>query len=260
VRRVAGVDVTITALDEPKRVLGHARQATPYRLGRVLLAGDAAHVHSPNGGQGLNLGLMDATNLGWKLAASLRRPGPFADELLDSYTAERHPVAAAVLHNTRAQSALLAPGPHTDALRDIMSELMDLPQVNAYFAELMSGLHARYPLPYPTDGHPLLGAHCPDLAFDGSTVYAHTAGGQAVLLAPADEPGVARAAAPWADRTTIVAAAELDRDDLTGLLLRPDGIVAWTAAPDRPADTTALRTALNTWLGDPGERGRLSSA
>jgi hypothetical protein len=199
---------------------------------------------------------MDATNLGWKLAASPRRPGPFADELLDSYSAERHPVAAAVGHNTRAQSALLAPGPHTDALRDILSELMDLPQVNAYFAELMSGLHTRYPLPYPTEDHPLLGAHCPDLALGGSTLYAHTADGRAVLLAPADEPGVAGAAAPWADRSTIVAAAERDRDDLSGLLPRPDGIVAWTAAPGRPADTTALRTALHTWLGDPGERAR----
>jgi hypothetical protein len=160
VRRVAGVDVTITALDEPKRVLDHARQATPYRLGRVLLA----------------------------------------------------------------------------------------------------GLHTRYPLPYPTGGHPLLGAHCPDLAMDGSTLYRHTVGGGVVLLAPADYPSVAEAAAPWADRpadrattrATIVAAAELDRDDLTGLLLRPDGVVAWAAAPDRPADTAALRTALHTWLGDPG--------
>jgi len=159
VRRVAGVDVTINALREPRRVLDHARQARRYQLGRVLLAGDAAHVHSPNGGQGLNLGLMDAVNLGWKLAASVRRAD---DGPLCGYTAERHPVAAAVLRNTRAQSALLSPGPHHQALRDIVGELMDIPEVNAYFAELLNGLRTRYPLPYAKPGdHDLVGRHCP---------------------------------------------------------------------------------------------------
>jgi hypothetical protein len=200
---------------------------------------------------------MDATNLGWKLATSPRRPGPFADELLDSYSAERHPVAAAVLHNTRAQSALLAPGPHTDALRDIMSELMDLPQVNAYFAELMSGLHARYPLPYPTEDHPLLGAHCPDLALDGSTLYAHTppAAGRCCSRRPTN-PGWPGRRHPGRTGRRSWRPPSWTATTLTGLLPRPDGIVAWTAAPDRPADTTALRTALHTWLGDPGERAR----
>ena len=251
VRRVAGVDVTITSLREARRVLDHARQASAYRLGRVLLAGDAAHVHSPNGGQGLNLGLMDAANLGWKLAATLRSSHRDTG-LLDSYAAERHPVAAAVLHNTRAQSALLAPGAHHEALRDIIADLMDLPAVNAHFAELMTGLHVRYPLPYATGAEPgLVGQHCPDLGFDGERLYEHTVSGRPVLLAPADQPAVADAAAPWADRVEVLAAAKLHRDDVAGVLVRPDGVVAWACAPDATADVTQLRAALTTWFGEP---------
>jgi hypothetical protein len=258
IRRVAGVDVAITALREPRRVVDHARQAATYRLGRVLLAGDAAHVHSPNGGQGLNLGLMDATNLGWKLAAAARGADP-KGELLDSYTAERHPVAAAVLHNTRAQSALLAPGPHHDALRDIVADLMDLPEVNRYFAELVNGVHTRYALPYRTGAEPeLVGRHCPELAVDDTSLYRLASTGRPLLItqaAAAAQPAatVAEAAAPWADRVDLVTARTLGRTDLAGLLLRPDGIVAWACAPDRPAGVAQLRTALATWVGEPGD-------
>jgi len=252
VRRVAGVDVEITALHEPRRVLDHARQAATYRAGRVLLAGDAAHVHSPNGGQGLNLGLMDAMNLGWKLAAAARGTDP-KGELLDSYTAERHPVAAAVLHNTRAQSALLAPGPHHEALRDIVADLMDLPEVNRFFAELMNGVHTRYELPYRTGAEPeLVGQHSPELAVDDTSLYRlATAGRPLLVTGPAAE--AAEVAAPWADRVDLVAATTLGRADLAALLLRPDGIVAWAGAPDRPADLAQLCTALATWFGEPGD-------
>ena len=127
----------------------------------MLLAGDAAHVHSPLGGQGLNLGIMDAVNLGWKLAAVLRGFG--GDELLDTYTRERHPVGAAVLNNTRAHAALLAPSPQVMALREIMSDLMDIPDVKDYLGRMLSGVGVRYPLPYDagTD-HELLGGHVPD--------------------------------------------------------------------------------------------------
>ena len=249
VRRVAGVDVAITAIREPRRVLDHARQAERYQLGRVLLAGDAAHVHSPNGGQGLNLGLMDAVNLGWKLAASVRRGD---DGPLGTYTAERHPVAAAVLHNTRAQSALLSPGPHHQALRDIVSELMDIPAVNAYFAELLNGLYTRYRLPYnkPAD-HDLVGQHCPDLVFGADRLYQHTAEGDPVLLTPTHAPEVAQAAAPWASRVQLVPAG-LARHDLSGVLLRPDGVVAWACGPDHPPDLEQLGHAMRTWFAAPG--------
>jgi 2-polyprenyl-6-methoxyphenol hydroxylase-like FAD-dependent oxidoreductase len=250
IRRVAGVDVTITALREPRRVVDHARQTATYRIGRVLLAGDAAHVHSPNGGQGLNLGLMDATNLGWKLAAAARGTDP-KGELLDSYTAERHPVAAAVLHNTRAQSALLAPGPHHDALRDIIADLMDLPEVNRFFAELMNGVHTRYDLPYRTGAEPeLVGRHSPELAVDDTSLYRLATAGRPVLITKTAE--AAEAAAPWADRVEVVTATGLGRPDLAGLLLRPDGAVAWACAPGQPADLAQLRTALATWFGEPG--------
>jgi 2-polyprenyl-6-methoxyphenol hydroxylase-like FAD-dependent oxidoreductase len=121
-RRVSGADVTITAMKTATRFTDNARQATTYRLGRVLLAGDAAHVHSPFGGQGLNLGILDAVNLGWKLAAVVRGRAPA--ELLDTYTSERHPIAARVLANTRAQAALMRPDDLTTPLREIVAELM----------------------------------------------------------------------------------------------------------------------------------------
>jgi hypothetical protein len=158
VRRVSGAEIEFEAFHGGLRFTDQARQVSAYRRGRVLLAGDAAHVHSPNGGQGLNLGLMDAINLGWKLAATVRGTAPGG--LLDSYHDERHPVGASVLYNTRAQSALLAPGPHVDALRDVFSDLMGLPEVNAHLSRLLSGVAHRYPMPYPS-GHPMVGLHCP---------------------------------------------------------------------------------------------------
>jgi 2-polyprenyl-6-methoxyphenol hydroxylase-like FAD-dependent oxidoreductase len=215
VRRVSGADIDITEFHGGLRFTDQARQAETYRLGRVLLAGDAAHVHSPNGGQGLNLGLMDAMNLGWKLAATVRGTAPAAPRagaapqgpasteadslwLLDTYHEERHPVGASVLHNTRAQSALLAPGPHVDALRDIFSDLMDLPEVNAYLSRLMSGVAHRYPMPYPVT-HPLVGLHC--------------------------APGLEGA----------------------DVLLRPDGVIAWAAEPAAEHDPEGRRTAQVVW-------------
>ncbi|MFI6326380.1 FAD-dependent monooxygenase [Nonomuraea sp. NPDC050556] len=177
VRRVSGTDVIVNSVGEGIRFTDYAAQATTYRRGRVLLAGDAAHVHSPNGGQGLNLGLLDATNLGWKLAAAIAGE----EELLDTYTAERHPVGAAVLHNTLAQSALMRPGPHTDALRDIVGELMELPEVNRYFGELLAGLRTRYDLP---GDHPLIGTYCPDQGTAVEGGFFRVDGPPALLLRP----------------------------------------------------------------------------
>jgi 2-polyprenyl-6-methoxyphenol hydroxylase-like FAD-dependent oxidoreductase len=247
VRRVAGVDVRLASFHGGLRFTDQARQADTYRRGRALLAGDAAHVHSPNGGQGLNLGLMDAVNLGWKLAATVRGDAP--GTLLDTYTAERHPVGAAVLHNTRAQSALLAPGPHVDALRDVMSDLMDLPEVNRHLSRLLSGAGHRYPLPYPAP-HPATGVHCPPLTVDGTTALDRlTAAGRPLLLHPA-----AKQAAEQIDAGGAVDAVPIEKlsdDRLAAVLLRPDGVVAWAAAPGEDLEPAALRQALHTWFVRP---------
>ncbi|MBT2227596.1 FAD-dependent monooxygenase [Nonomuraea sp. NEAU-A123] len=247
--RVTGVEVEVTAVHDTLRFTDGARQAATYRLGRVLLAGDAAHVHSPNGGQGLNLGLMDAVNLGWKLAATVAGRAP--DGLLDTYTAERHPVGAAVLHNTRAQSALLRPGAHAAAMRDIVSDLLDLPEANRYFGRLLNGLGTRYDLPYPAS-HPLAGRPCPDLRLTLSSGTRRTladlaASGRPLLVHAASRPEVAEAAAAWRGSLDIAEATVEDRDDLSAAFIRPDGTVAWASTPG-PADTTTLTAALHAWL------------
>jgi 2-polyprenyl-6-methoxyphenol hydroxylase-like FAD-dependent oxidoreductase len=252
IRRVTGADVAVTDLRDARRFSDHARQADTYRSGRVLLAGDAAHVHSPSGGQGLNLGLLDAANLGWKLAAIVRGDAP--DGLLDTYTRERHPAGEAVLHNTRAQSALLTPGPHVDALREIVAELMDIPEANRYFTELLSGVNLRYEFPYPPPdavgqhavgrhavGRHAVGRHCPDLELvddDGtrSMLHAHARSGRPLLLLP---PRTRELAACATGRADVVPVTNTDP-----LLIRPDGVVAWAAG-----DRGSLDTALDTWFG-----------
>ncbi|KZM72526.1 FAD-dependent monooxygenase [Nocardia terpenica] len=223
IKRVAGVDATVTDVGDGLRFTDQARQVTTYRRGRVFLAGDAAHVHSPNGGQGLNLGLMDAVNLGWKLANG-------RNELLGTYHAERHPVGAAVLHNTRAQSALLRPGPHTDALRDIVSDLMDIPDVVRYFGRMTSGLGTRHELPYRVD-HPLAGTYCPDLRL----TYADGSHGRLSDLTRAGGP--VQIGPPEVIST--------GRNDLAAALIRPDGVIAWAAAPGDSHETPAI--ARSTW-------------
>ncbi|MEU4226450.1 FAD-dependent monooxygenase [Nonomuraea sp. NPDC026600] len=247
--RVTGVEVEVAAVHDTLSFTDVARQAATYRLGRVLLAGDAAHVHSPNGGQGLNLGLMDAVNLGWKLAATVAGRAP--DGLLDTYTAERHPVGAAVLHNTRAQSALLRPGAHAAAMRDIVSDLLDLPEVNRYFGRLLNGLGTRYDLPYPAT-HPLAGRPCPDLRLTLPSGATRTladlaASGRPLLVHAPSQPEVAEAAAAWRGSLEVAEATVEDHDGLSAAFVRPDGTVAWASAPGS-ADTTTLTAALHAWL------------
>ncbi|WP_214320992.1 FAD-dependent monooxygenase [Nonomuraea sediminis] len=240
VRRVAGVDVAFAAFHGGLRFTDQARQADAYRRGRTLLAGDAAHVHSPNGGQGLNLGLMDAMNLGWKLAAAVRGAAP--DGLLDTYTAERHPVGAAVLHNTRAQSALLAPGPHVDALRDLMSDLMDLPEVNRHLSRVLSGVTHRYPLPYLAT-HPAVGVHCPPLTIDATAPLDElAAGGRPLLLHPEAKQ------INTGGRVDAIPIVALGDERLAAVLLRPDGVIAWAAGPGEDLHPPALWQALDTWF------------
>ncbi|GAA5159848.1 MULTISPECIES: FAD-dependent monooxygenase [Amycolatopsis] len=229
IERVTGRSVVVEEVSESRRFGDQARQADTYRRGRVFLAGDAAHVHSPSGGQGLNLGLLDAVNLGWKLAAVIR--GDVPEALLDTYSRERHPAGEAVLRNTRAQSALLAPGPHVDALREIVADLIDLPEVNRYFADLLSGVNLRYPFPYPA-AEPV-GQHCADLELVGvdgavSHLYEHMTTGRGLLLTPS---------APVTDRVDA-----LDVTTPGPLLLRPDGVIAW-------AGGEALDAAVKTWFG-----------
>jgi 2-polyprenyl-6-methoxyphenol hydroxylase-like FAD-dependent oxidoreductase len=246
-RHTSGTKARVTAVHSATRYTDNARQATTYRMGRVLLAGDAAHVHSPFGGQGLNLGVGDAMNLGWKLAATVRGWAP--DGLLDSYTAERHPIGEWVLEWTRAQVALMRPDPLTAALRTVVGDLAATVTGTTYFAKKLSGVWQRLDL----DGaHPLVGASAPDLELaDGSHLADHCHAGTAVLLDLADDPDVRAAASGYQDRVRVVRADCPQRPDLAGLLVRPDGFVAWAAdtGPDR--ETEDLVTALRTWAGAP---------
>ncbi|OLR93325.1 FAD-dependent oxidoreductase [Actinokineospora bangkokensis] len=232
-RRVSGADVRVTALHSATRSTDNARQVTTYRRGRVLLAGDAAHVHSPFGGQGLNLGLGDAANLGWKLAAVAT--GRAEEALLDTYTAERHPVGARVLRVTRAQIAVLRPGPEGDALREVVTDLMRTDDGNAHFVKLMGGLLNGYDL---GGTHPAVGKLLPllDLA-DGSTTADHLREGGAVLFDLNDSAAVRAAAG---GRVRVVSGkAAVEAPDM---LVRPDGHVAWAGT-----DATGLDEAIQRW-------------
>jgi 2-polyprenyl-6-methoxyphenol hydroxylase-like FAD-dependent oxidoreductase len=230
-----------------------ARQAACYRAGRVLLAGDAAHVHSPHGGQGLNTGLQDAMNLGWKLAQVVVGTSPEA--LLDTYYAERHPVGARVLRNTMAQVALTVADDRHQALHDSVSELLRLDEPRKHIAGMLTGLDIRYDL---GDGHPLVGRRMPDLDLDtadGPTrVFAllHDARPVLLNLGASGEFNIS----PWADRVRLVDAGHSGEWELPVLgrvaappavLIRPDGHVAWTGHLDDPQ----LPSALTFWFGGP---------
>jgi 3-(3-hydroxy-phenyl)propionate hydroxylase len=229
------------------------RQAAAYRDRRVLLAGDAAHVHYPVGGQGLQIGVQDAVNLGWKLAQVVKGVAP--DGLLDTYHAERHPVAARVLRNTMAQVALLRTDDRTSALRDAVSELLGMDEPRKRVAAMMSGLDIRYDL---GEGHPLLGRRVPDLdlvtANGPRRVFALLHDARPVLL-NLGEPGDSDIA-PWARRVVAIDATHAGDWELpvlgqvaapAAVLIRPDGYVAWVG----DGTATGLRDALTTWFGSP---------
>jgi 2-polyprenyl-6-methoxyphenol hydroxylase-like FAD-dependent oxidoreductase len=244
-RRVSGTDVTVTRVHVATRYADTTRQATTYRRGRVLLCGDAAHVHSPAGGQGMNLGIGDAVNLGWKLALVARGAAP--DSLLDTYTAERHPIGAWVQRWSMAQTALsAAQGPRADALREVMTGLLDTPDAATHVVSMIGGGWQHYDLP---GDHPLIGHRAPDLPLDDDTTLAgHFRDGRAVLLTSSTD--TAAIAGGWGDRITAVAAQPTAfPDQPMTALIRPDGHIAWIALGE--ADRDALRTALTTWLGPP---------
>ena len=243
-RHVSGTDARVTAVHSATRFTDNARQASTYRLGRVLLAGDAAHVHSPFGGQGLNLGVGDAMNLGWKLAAVVH--GWASDELLDTYTAERHPIGAWVLEWSRAQVALMRPDARTAALRGVVADLAATVPGTTYFAKKISGVWQRYDLP---GEHPLVGASAPDLELaDGTRLADHLHAGRAVLFDLADDPAVRATAAPYAGRVDVVTVG-CGREP-AGLLVRPDGVVAW-ASDGGDGSVDDLAAALRRWSGAP---------
>jgi len=246
-----GTDYGLHRLLWISRFTDMTRQATAYRKGRVLIAGDAAHVHAPDGGQGLNVGVQDAVNLGWKLAQVVKQTSP--ESLLDTYHAERHPVAARVLRTTMAAVALRRSDDRTTALRDTMSELLGMDEPRRRFAAMMSGLDIHYDL---GDGHPLVGRRMPDLELvtDGGPLRVFTLLHDArPVLLNLGEPGDFDIT-PWADRVRMV---DVKYDGVwelpvlgvvavpTAVLIRPDGHVAW--AGNR--GSLGLPDALTTWFG-----------
>jgi 2-polyprenyl-6-methoxyphenol hydroxylase-like FAD-dependent oxidoreductase len=246
-RRVAGEDLTLTALKVGTTWTDRAYQATAYRKGRVLLAGDAAHIHSPLGGQGLNLGFGDAMNLGWKLAATIRGDAPA--DLLDSYESERHPVGARVLDWSRAQVALMRPSRHSRALEAIIRDLIDTRDGATYFAERVWGVSLRYDL---GSSHPLVGRSAPDFELvDGTKLGELLTNGKGLLLDfVADGPPRALASR-WSDRITYVASDAKDRLGLSAVLVRPDGVVAW--AGEGAADHEEAARTASRWFGESKE-------
>jgi FAD binding domain/Aromatic-ring hydroxylase, C-terminal len=250
---VYGTDYGIHSPTSISRFTDMTRQAAAYRKGRLLLAGDAAHVHPPDGGQGLQTGVQDAVNLGWKLAQVVKGTSP--ESLLDTYHAERHPVAARVLRNTMASIVLRRGDERTKALRDTVSELLGMDEPRRRFAAMLSGLDIHYDL---GEGHPLLGRRMPDLDLVTDNgplrVFTLLQNARPVLL-NLGEP-VALDITAWADRVQLVDAKCVGPWELpalgpvtapTAVLIRPDGYVAWVGDLTQPG----LADALTTRFGPP---------
>jgi 2-polyprenyl-6-methoxyphenol hydroxylase-like FAD-dependent oxidoreductase len=255
---VYGTDFGIHSPTWISRFNDATRQAAAYRAGRVLLAGDSAHIHYPAGGQGLSLGVQDAVNLGWKLAQVVN--GTSSQGLLDTYQDERHPVAARALHHTMAQAAAMRPGERGKALVDVVAELVAMDEPRKLLAGLISGLDIHYDL---GAGHPLLGRRVPDLDLHTAAgplrVFELLHGARPVLLNLA-EPG-AFDVRPWAERVQLIEASHEGAWELpvlgpvaapSALLVRPDGYVAWVGEGTSDA---GLTDALVTWFGPPGAPG-----
>jgi 3-(3-hydroxy-phenyl)propionate hydroxylase len=253
-----GTDYGVHSPTWISRFTDMTRQAASYRAGRVLLAGDAAHVHPPQGGQGLNTGVQDAVNLGWKLAQVVNGTSP--DGLLDTYHAERHPVGARVLRNALAQGALRGTDDRTEALRGILAELLSMDEPRRRMAGMVSGLDIRYDL---GEGHPLLGRRVPDLdlatANGPRRVFTFLHDARAVLLNLGGRGGFD--VTPWAPRVQLVDATHAGAWELpvlgevsapAAVLVRPDGHVAWVGDLTDPA----LPLALTTWFGPPNRASR----
>jgi 2-polyprenyl-6-methoxyphenol hydroxylase-like FAD-dependent oxidoreductase len=250
VRRVLGVDIPMSQPRWLSRFTDAARQADRYRAGRVLVAGDAAHIQLPAGGPGMTTGLQDAANLGWKLAAQIRGWAP--PGLLDTYHAERHPVGERMLAFARAQGVLLAPGDHVSALRDLMGELLTHDHTLRYVVDRQLGLDIRYAYG-GSPAHPLIGGWAPDLTLTAGNGNARLAtlmhGAQPLLLDLTPDGRLRDAAAGWKDRVQITTARS--DEPLDGILVRPDGYLAW-AASSGDGQISDLHRALATWFGAAG--------
>jgi hypothetical protein len=250
---VYGTDYGLFSATYISRFTDMARQAASYRDRRVLLAGDAAHVHSPVGGQGLNIGVQDAVNLGWKLAQVVHGTSP--ESLLETYHAERHPVGARVLRNTMAVTAVDRGDDRTGALREILSELLQLDQARKQFAAMISGLDIHYDL---GNGHPLLGRRMPDLDLITGQgplrVFTLLHDARPVLLNLGEAASLE--IGPWAPRVQVIdanyeGALELPAAGIitapSAVLIRPDGYVAWVGGQTQQG----LTDALTRWFGPP---------
>ncbi|RBM12514.1 rifampin monooxygenase [Prauserella sp. PE36] len=233
-RAIAGTDFGVHSPRWLSRFGDATRQAERYRTGRAFLAGDAAHIHPPVGGQGLNLGLQDAFNLGWKLAAAVAGWAP--EGLLDSYHAERHPVAEDVLDNTRAQMELMSTAPGPQAVRRLVAELMDFEEVNRHLIEKITAIGVRYDF---GEGHELLGGRLRDVELKRGRLYELMHGGRGLLL---DQTG-RLSVAGWADRVDHVVDVS-EELNAPAVLLRPDGHVAWAGE-----DQQDLLDHLPRWFG-----------
>ncbi len=246
-RAFAGTDFGVHSPRWLSRFGDATRLAERYRVGAALLAGDAAHIHPPVGGQGLNLGIQDAFNLGWKLAAEIRGWAP--EGLLDSYESERRPVAADVLANTRAQMELISSEPGPQAVRRLVSELMDFDNVRRHLIEKLTAISVRYDFSEPpaetsgsgSDADPLVGRRLRDVRLRQGRLYGLMHAGRGILLDQTGELSVAG----WADRVDHVVDSS-DELEHPAALLRPDGHVAWVGADQR-----GLRSALSRWFGAP---------
>jgi 2-polyprenyl-6-methoxyphenol hydroxylase-like FAD-dependent oxidoreductase len=258
IARITGSDERLT--DGPVRWLTRwdapTRQADRYRAGRVFLAGDAAHVHFPLGGQALSTGIEDAVNLGWKLAAVIHGWAPPA--LLDTYHAERHPVGARACRTTLAQVALMHPTDKVAPLRDVLTELIRFDDVNEYLVRMVSGLDVRYPIDQPdleaeSPAQRLLGCRLPDVPLttaDGDTsVWRLLRTGRGLLLDLAKDVTLAGLVSGWAGRVDVVSVDATPAIDAAALLFRPDGRVAWVGTGQQTG--SGLDTALRTWFGAP---------
>ncbi|MDE1161421.1 MAG: FAD-dependent monooxygenase [Acidobacteriaceae bacterium] len=241
-RRISNTNVTLSALHIATAWTDRARQATTYRNGRVLLAGDAAHIHAPLGGQGLNLGIGDAMNLGWKLAATIRGNAP--EGLLDTYYTERYPLGANVLDWSRAQVAVMRPDPAARALNAILRDLLNTSDGATYIAGRVWGITAHYDL---GDNHPLAGHSVPNFELeDGSKVSDLLRDGRSLLLDFGSNPSLQSLVTEYGEALQYVAGHAKEAFGMSALLIRPDGFIAW--ASDREPNESSLRQAADRWL------------
>jgi 2-polyprenyl-6-methoxyphenol hydroxylase-like FAD-dependent oxidoreductase len=241
-RRISNTDVTITALHIATTWTDRARQTTTYRNGRVLLAGDAAHIHSPLGGQGLNLGLGDAMNLGWKLAATIHGTSP--EGLLDTYQTERQPIGVQVLDWSRAQVAIMKPGPTARALNAIFRDLLNTRDGATYFAGRVWGIHTHYNL---DSDHPLVGHSVPNFEFeDGVKLGDLMRAGQGLLLDFNRNDSLKNLAGEYEGKIKYVAGPAKEQLGLSAVLIRPDGTIAWVSEGEPNEDS--VKQAAARWF------------